>query len=505
MAFRGWPILALVLLVPSALAADASGTFTALGTFSLPPGAQHDVQARAVYLGGLEEGVQAFTLHAGTMRVHRFENTVLETRLAEARVGEIMNKTASTYMLTNVTVTLAAGDHRGPVVLYMPPEGRPLSLVPWETSSVVAQGQTRLGDGFNTAAPNEAETPDPSRPGYRWEETRPLLLVSGAGTLAQEGMGAMKLFGPDLFFDAAENETFFATGMLEQDSGVAGRRIDRWFYLEYEDASVTLEAPEPFQVAALSGQASWSGTASFQAVEGEMASAGSVYTATGERVRVTGDLAATMAPLSSGSQARLRLALSGDLTETTLARQGAAAVPLGARPSGWGVLLGAAALVTVAAIVTVRVLRRGPRQGAPAVGPEDRLALARIEAGRDRFHEAVAHVREAREQAPTSVRLILEEASYLGAMGQVEEALAHYAEAASLDPDGDADFQAGVLLLQSGGDLARAEALLLKAFARSPILVLEALYDVGGTFDALRGRPGFEKGLEDARRALGEP
>jgi tetratricopeptide (TPR) repeat protein len=135
---------------------------------------------------------------------------------------------------------------------------------------------------------------------------------------------------------------------------------------------------------------------------------------------------------------------------------------------------------------------------------EDRLALARIEAGRERYQEAVTHVREARAEAPTSVRLLLEEASYLGAMGRLEEALRHYAEAAALDPDGDADFQAAVLILQSGADPERAEALLVKALARSPILVLDALYDVSGTFDALRGRPTFEAAVGEAQRAMGE-
>ena len=505
MGSRTWRVLlALALLVPTAAAADASGEFVARGALSLPDGARQDAQARGAYLPAHDQGFQTLTIHARRMHVQRFEDTVVETRVPELRYGNVVNKTVSSYDLTDVVVTLAPGDHRGWVGMYFPQEGGPLALDTWGASSVLAQGATRLGDGVLVGAPNEAETPSPASRSYQWQEARPLLLVSGEGTVAQRGQGTMKLFGPDLLFSAKENETFYPTGMLEQDAGAAGRRIDRWFFLEYEEAEVTVETPEPFQVAALASRASWSGAASFHAVEGQMTSAGSAYAAAGQRVRVVGDLVAALAPLAEGAEAYLRLDLSGDLAETTLARQGRAAAPLGVRPQGWALLVGMAVVAGVAALVTARALRRRARKERAPVGPEDRLALARIEAGRERFHEAVAHVREARAQAPTSVRLILEEASYLGAMGKVEEALAHYAEAAALDPDGDADFQAAVLLLQSGGDAARAEALLVKALARSPILVLEVLYDVAETFVALRGRPDFERAVEDARRALGE-
>jgi hypothetical protein len=447
--------------------------------------------ARGAFLDAREGGFDAFHLEARTLHVQRYEVQYQVVRLPVGEYNRIAEWRVYNYTLHDAVVTLTEGDHHGWLGLYFPLSGGRLATAATGLGSV--EGKTGISLGEGVSGHNEAvEGPVPYTQGYDWTSTDPLLLVETQGELRQTGSGQMKLQGPDLSFAARENATAitYETGSEASVQGPVGTRFSRWFFLSYEEADLTIGNPERSRLAASATTASWSGAAAFRPVEGSMRGEDATYSATGRQAHVVGDLVATVAPVARGGEVRLRLDLTGDLTGTTLQRQqGGGTAALGARPSAWPLVAGALALA-LASVLLVGVLRRG-RKEPPPMAAEDRLALARIEAGRERYQEAVTHVREARAEAPTSVRLLLEEASYLGAMGRLEEALRHYAEAA-------------VLILQSGADPERAEALLVKALARSPILVLDALYDVSGTFDALRGRPTFEAAVGEAQRAMGE-
>lgn len=485
----------LLLLVPAASAVASTGEFVAAGSLRLPAAATQELTARAAYVVAADgDGFTQLTLHAETMRVHRFYR-----EWAEARAGPHPNVRYgghnATYTLTNVTVTIADQDRFGWVGLYFPSEGGPVTLSASSGASLLASTSTQVGEGLTPG--QDPQDPAPHVHGYDWESDEPLLTVEARGALRQQGQGMLKLKGPDLRFQSDQNDSTVWTGS-ERDDLPAGTHREQWLFLEYAGATLVVEAAEPWKIAAHNSQAEWVGTATFTPTEGQLHAGRAIYGAEGRPARVTGDLAARIATLPQEGQVRLQVVLEGDLRDTTLPElNGRATTPLGLPPAGWGWVLAAIAIVLLVA-GGVLVARRARGAG---LATDDRLALARLAAGRESYLEALEHVRAARARAPHDPRLLKEEGAYLAALGRVDDALKAYLEAAARSPDGDAEFQAGVLLLQHG-DLDRAEGLLATALRRSPILVLEVLYDPAGTFDVLRGRPQFERAVDEAHLAV---
>lgn len=494
-------LLALILMIPLATAAQSSGEFVATGNLRVPAGATQEALARGAYARASSgEGFLSVDLQADRVKVHQLEETFLEVRTGVVNPNPSIAYKPENYTLTNVRLTQVAGDHRGWVGFYFPPEGARLGLASVGPATVEARAGLRLDDG---AAPGgESERPDPSSTGYDWASEDLLLLVEGEGTLRYEGRGALKVMGPDVRIESDQGTIEFRTGQHRPDPDApAGNRTVRWMLLEYENATVTVASPDPFKVAAMRTDVAWSGTVTFTPIAGRLHAAGDAYQATGRPDHVRGDLVAQVEPVRQDGQVRLAVRMDGDLVGTTMTRtEGRAGLPLGVQPAGWGWVLGLVATLGLALLVAGAVLVARRARGA-GVSPEDRLALAHLAADRERYREALEHVRAARAAAPGSVRLLLEEASYLAEMSRAEEALALYEQAARQSPDGDAEFAAGLLLLQRG-ELERAEAFLVKALRRSPILVLEILYDTTGTFEPVRGRPAFERAVDAAEGAI---
>lgn len=493
----------LALLAHGAAASPATGSFLVKGGLTLPSATTHTLDARAAYLEAWEgSGIPFFRIEAKRVFVMRFESTSPEVG-EETRADVSTGTREATYTLHDVVITLTGDDHQGWVGLYLPRAGHPLGLEQGSSGGLTAVQTLRLGQSQSVA--NEADGPLPRHPGYEWEGTGPILRAdSSLGILTQAGRGSMKVMGPDLRYDARENVSMTPTGVERSqmtEEVPLRQRVDRWVYLVYEGANVTVGGS--VAVAADASTLQWSGTAQFQPKEGSIEAEEGIYGGSGGTLaRVTGAFLASARPLPDGADAQIGLTFEGDLTETSLALAEDNLVRPSLPPGRWWV--GALVALGIAVAAAAIALARRRARGEP-VSLEDRITLAQMAASRERYQEAVEHVRRAREEAPGSVRLLMEEASYLGAMGQVEEALAQYEQAAALDPECDAEFQSGVLLLQSDGDVERAERLLLAALRKSPILVLEIAYDPTGTFDRLKGRPGFEQAVAEARRALGEP
>lgn len=491
--------LALLILAPAASAAASTGEFVATGSLRLPAGSTQELTARAAYLRAFDtEGFSQISLEAETVRVHRFYREWAEVRVGAVQPNFRIDGHDATYTLTNVTVTLVERDRLGWLGLYFPRQGGPLTLSSSGPAALVAGTPTQVGDGLTPG--QDPEDPAPHVHGYDWESDDPLLTIETRGAILQQGEGMLKVKGPDLRFRSDQNETVEWTGS-ERDDAPAGQHREQWLFLEYVGATLLVETEEPFKVAAAESRASWTGTATFTPTEGELRAGRDVYLAEGRPARVTGTLEARILPEPADDQTRLRLDLHGDLVDTTLPHaQGRVNLPLGIQPPGWTWLLVGLGL-GILLVGIAYAARRARARPNPDLATDDRLALARLAAGRESYLEALAHVRAARAQAPADPRLLKEEGAYLAALGRIDEALKAYMEAAARSPDGDAEFQAGVLMLQHG-DLDRAEGLLATALRRSPILVLEVLYDPAGTFDTLRGRPHFERAVDEAHLAV---
>lgn len=494
----------LLLLAPFAGAASTSGHFLARGSLGLPAHAVHDLEARLVYSSAHEEreAIASLRIEAPVVRLRYFERDFVQAGVGNAGVYQEVPRSGAeeTHAFTDATVTLLPdGRHAGWLALFTPGESAPLSFEAWAPTRVTGQGWTSLGD--RTSDVSEREEPRPEINGFSWRSQGPQLVLEGPGHVRREGAAMILLQGPDLLVRSAEGERSFPTGWATPQP--AGFRHDQWAFLEIENGTVTFSTSGLLTTVALSDFAEWSGTAVLTPTEGRITSAGREYVATGRPERLSGDLSALVTPAAqdNGASTLLRMDLSGDLAETTLLAAdggGAARIP-DAEGGAWEAAVAAAVAVLLAGLGVALVVARRRQAAVPA----EAAGLVRLVGRRQDARAALAGATFEEPEARDSARL-LREASHLASVGRVEEALARYAAASARMPDGDADFQAAVLLLQRTDNVRRAEELLARALSRSPILVLELLYDGTGVFAPLRERQSFQRVVEDARRTLGE-
>ena len=138
-----------------------------------------------------------------------------------------------------------------------------------------------------------------------------------------------------------------------------------------------------------------------------------------------------------------------------------------------------------------------PPTPATLASVEEVVAAADHALGEEQWALAAERLRHARTLAPTSGRLCQDLAFALQQMGRHEDALRLYGEAHALRPEsGEPAFHAALAALAAGHPLDEAEAWMRRALLADPHLGEDAM-----ALAALRGRPGFEAALQQARQA----
>lgn len=301
---------------------------------------------------------------------------------------------------------------------------------------------------------------------YRVRVNEAHVVAEGNGTLWYVGPGRLLLHGLDVVIQAAENTTELRTGdTYETLSTGVQIETQSWAYLEFPAGTLRIDSAAPFVMAMAEADMGWSGAAEGTPEPGTLVLDGDQQDASSGTMQLDGDFTGHVMPESTPNGARMHLSAT---------RQAPAATPLEqvAGPLAWP--LGAIVLVAVAVGAgTLGAWALHRRTRAP-LEVEEMLTLAHLAGEGGRHDEALQWVRRARGVAPQSGALALEEAFHLGELGLVDEALAAYRDAARLSDDGQAEFDAALFGLASGGmPVTEAEALLVVALEKNPGLVLE--------------------------------
>jgi tetratricopeptide (TPR) repeat protein len=302
--------------------------------------------------------------------------------------------------------------------------------------------------------------------------------------------------GPDVHISSATNETDHATG--ETASGTAQRTL-RWLVLEYEEGTLTLQAPAPFTVAAKeAGPVTWDGKATLTPRSGVLTARDATYAAEGERAEIDGRFSASLTPAKD----RAHMVLDGDLRSTTLAATTRTPAPGGPLGPSWVALLLIGAVVVGISGGAVGVWAFLTHRHAASEYPltvEDCQAAADDAAQAEDYPSALEWYGRARMMAPTSAKLAAQEAFCLAKMGDEAAALERYAEADRLSPyGGDAAISAARLLHERGAPLEKVAPFLKAALEKTPDLLLDVEHD----FPEVATRPEWVPFLERTRRRL---
>lgn len=478
-------LLLLLLVSGSAVAVPVEGTIHLSESLAISGAFGSTLIDGAAFVNGTEQ-LGEFGLRAVRVEVWSFRNRFLEPQLPGANVGIPLEVEASSYVLNDVAISLASGEHAGWFGVYRGPAA--LRVVGERSLEIGAATSSRIGNSAN-----DETTPDPRLHAYEHSRTREHLSIVAQGGLHAEGDLEMKIHGLDLRFEAKENRTTVATGIQRSGDAGAQFREERWLFLRIQDGEMQSNGSAQIEAAASATELAWNGMLSSGPAIGELSEHSATYSASTEPFTIRGDLSATAAPAPLAGALGLRLDLAGEMVATSMTR--VAVDP--ATPSfspGWfaGALAGAVLVVVGAALISRR------RQAERRLEVDDLVDLARLANENERYEDALSKLRAARAAAPKSATIAAEMAFALGRLGRTAEALELYEEASALSSDGQADLDAALLLLQEGGDRSRIEALIVRALDRSPILLLE-LEDV----DIGAGSTAIRSAMAKAKRALG--
>lgn len=497
-----------LLLLPIASAGSASGSFLAAGHTRLPPGAQMRVEPLAL-LGDDASGLDELVVSAPRLRVHLFEVRYAVARTPLQSVGVYTSNTSETYALQSAALHLSAPASEGFVAAYARPGAR-ATLVGASASDVAARAHGEL----STATGQPPVSPDPfaSREHSRQVVDVPHAVATVPGALAYEGPLLLKVKGLRLAGSSSEGALVLDT-RPEGDPDVAGERTTRWAILEADDARVEARSRTPWQMAWSEADASWQGMMTFSPLAGELRTDGAAYPASATIAtldgRFTGFLSAAQ---GDGGTPLTRLTLEGDVSRTTLSARSDGSI-LPAPRALPGVLLAGILVVAGAAGLgfgTGALYGRRKRPSAPAASvpipvpaqvalpfsAEDCCDAGAKAASEEDWAAAAKWFARARSLAPTSARICADLAFSLSQIGDVDEALRHYAEASRLSTDGEADFNAALAALHGARPLDEVEHWLERALARTPGLV--APLEADDDFKVLHGRARYEDAVARA-------
>jgi len=488
----GWRLavaLAVALLAtPGALALD-QGSFTFNGVATLDSGGVVEMTPMGL-LADHTEQLTAFQLKAAHAHVFRRDSSCTEISTPVLNYCNAFNAPESSYDLTNLTVTLVAGSVAGQAGLY-PTEGS-LDLGLEGPATIGAVDNARMG------SPIPEDQVNPWTPTYSCCQNGSAIVVNGEGAAEFRGAGAIKLDGPSVTLTALENTTTWNTGRhLSSSAPVRGVR-ETWLTIVFDAGEMTLKTRGPLEAAGRLARLSWVGGVTLPDASGTLTTGSGTYDAQGTEAYLEGTLSGTLHPQETLQGVASSFDVQGTLAHTNLAPhvQGQSKLLPGSIPSWWLPV----SLVTVGLAVgaVVALSRRRHVEADPTLSVEALRQLADFAMESNRPAEALDWIRRARDLAPTSSRLCLDEADCLAAMGEIDAALSCYREASRLSEDGEADLVAATLLASTGAEAARVAEFLGRALSRTPTLAMEVELD--DTFDRLRASPPIQRLVRDALR-----
>lgn len=479
----------ILLLAPAAAAVPAQGTLLTDAAVSLPAGSQVEGALLGAFAADTARAT-SFRLTSPELLVTRITAKYTDADALGLHLGTRIEREVATYELHDVTLALAPGDHAGWWGL-APHPGGAFSGGSSSPAALAPSAPSRIG--------NEATGDAQASPSFDHEIPEPHLTAT-LEALAYRGGGAVKWSGLDVVATARENATTWETGR-ERASRTVALVEQTWMILEFSEATLQLAAPDGLLAAAGTVAATWTGTCSFFAQEGEVAVEGDENLALrSQAVVMSGTFRGSFAPDVVAGDVLLRGAWEGDLGASTALLSARAPTPRGGVPA-WLVLVAASVLAGGAGLLVGR--KRSTAKPHDALAPDEWLALAKSASERGDHEQALDWVRRAREGSPGSVRLALEEGFCLEELGRIGDALDAYAEASALDDSGEGDFHTARVLLEHGLDDGAAQARLVHALQKAPVLVLDVASDP--VFAALCARPAVRAAMRRARATLDAP
>lgn len=414
--------LAFILLAPTVVAVAGTGTITTRAGLDLPPNATLD----AALLGLYATDVEALTLTAQRVTVHRMtlDKATLSTGLAN--VERELSYDHATYTLHDVTID-ATRTSAGWLGAY-PKDARVSStlITPATLSPTL---ETILGN-----SPTPEREPHPNLISVSHAVRAPHATTTLESASLTGGV-VLKFVGLSGVMESQENTSSFTTSRHSTtDAATTGR--DTWMLLEVEEATVTMTGRG--MVTALGmGEAAWASSATARDSFGELHLARAASLVRGD-VALEGDLRSTLSPAREAGGAVLRLSVQGDW-RSDLHVAGSIQAPVS--PSSTPLLLGAGALLaaTVLALTLARTVH--PKPPAP-------------------------------RERPLTASTLLERGDAHMLRAEYEEALAAYDEASLLLQDGEADLRAACAASRLGYE-ADAAAFVRRALSKSPGLALD--------------------------------
>lgn len=488
-------VVLLVAGIPTSLAAGANGSFSA-SRMELPRGTTSTFVPEAGWFPSAESFV-GFHLASPHVLIQVYDVNYTDVGSDQTvLVGippPLTHTNETRYELDDVQISFASVAP-GWLGGYFGPHGS--AVLSTSTSAEMwANTSTLIG---NSRIPRQGTQPNILD--YGVMESGPHLLLNTTGVFSYEGAGGIKLVGPTLVVHGEESGGPADLTVPTGDDFVRGAATQnerqRWAYISFDQASWSLETNGKILAASRAASSRWDGDAQMIDPTGEIDVGSSRYTpAVGDgSAMVTGRFTGALAPVAQGSDTRVSATLEGDLTRTSLLQSQTIVPRLGWAPSlGWLVVLGACVAGASAAGVVVQ------RRRAARIEPfsvDELASFANVAAECERFGEALQWIESAIKLAPTSSRLQEDRAFFLAELGEVDEALRAYGQAAALSTTGDALLGAARLALDHDRPRATVLEYLDSALERSPGLVAEL--DDG--FGPLKHEPAYRRMVARARR-----
>lgn len=438
------------------------------------------------------------TFQSPKVRLCEFTSTFSEVEAAGQIFSVAPRQETACYALTNVSLRqLDAGRIDGEWTGLDPGRGT-LRLDQSAGASSEARSLSLIATDESVAFDTHVEEAPPEAPVYYRKVTTDHLRIRSESRGEYNGVGALKILGPDVELQANENTTVFRTGM-GNEQGALRERTHHWLYLTFDEGHLSFATEiADAALAALSLQSN--GRIEFTARTGSLIVGKDEYVVNRTaQVFIDGKLSATLTPKKAG---QLAMRIEGEIHATSLATAAARVVaPTDARFPWWPLLAVATfmgACGTVYALRHRRANRQARIEGAVEAADAaesreeyliaaDRLAMARVECRGDDALEA---------------RLAGHQGMCLIKAGELRQAMAVFDAGATHDPTGDMDRWAALCAIRAG-DIDAAEMFLARCLDR-PGLLKETVDEVDQApdFEGLRQRASIREALYDARQRL---
>lgn len=410
----GTAIAVLVLLVaaPSASAVYVLGDVEAVEKVAFP--AETEVEFSSAALLANSTSLRNLGLVADHVAVHVFEKTYA----GKSPVGIVRLPMMSerSWEANNVTLRTIAVEE-GFVGLSSSGAGS-LSFRSTQGYATEARRSPTLSSAdWNSFAAGDPESP--SLPVFVKAFNGEALYARAPGFVVYSGDGAIKVLGPDIILESAENSTRISTG---RDSAQGVATTFRWAFIEFEGATVALDSPlSALELAATeASRVSWNGAANLLVANGSITSDERTVPVHGAQA-LLGNLTGRVYPIPTSQN--LRIVFDGDIDPSTLPSSAVTSRPT--QGQGNLLLVVAVALGVGAAGTAGIILRRRRRVRGPPLTIQDCLDWAS-------FFEDVVRDRQAMLECVTAARRLMErptfdilvwESSCLEGLGRLEEAI----------------------------------------------------------------------------------